>query len=312
MGINLGKDYELYKNNPECLKLIPSQELIKKILSRKQELDSVMYNQYYKSTNEYIMNRIKIDSYGLLDKDDNYDANAYFNHSTFVSPNVQLNNGNYSLKPLMCICMNMMEYLDVSTIHELNHIFELNLTEIYDSGCEFSCGWDILEGKFSNAKDDVVSLEKRKEKREYELFSEIINELIAQEITTIMHNRNNYIFNTKENAKIKGGTSYEHTFFLVRDFYEMYKKEILETRKTRNMQPLFDKVGKENFDLLNNLFHEYYESLGGVVFYTLADDLNKKKDTELTRKFYEIIDKRDNILKNMNEYSNEYEKKNHI
>ena len=59
-----------------------------------------------------------------------------------------------------------------------------------------------------------------------ERLNEIINELIAQEISQIMSESGQYIFNTKEDKKITGGTSYEKTKFLVKNFYR-YLIEIL-------------------------------------------------------------------------------------
>lgn len=303
MGIDLGDNYEAYINNTECQKIIPPQNIVRRIESRKKELNDIMLSQYYKSTKEYQSHRARIDQHKLLNKDDSFNANSYFNKSTFVSPNIIIKDGEYSLLPLMCINMNIQEYLDVTTIHELNHVFELNLVGVNGPHCDFSCGWDILEGDIETYADDIENLDKREEKRKYELFNEIINEIIAQDITTILHNSGNYIFNTKDNAKIKGGTSYEHTFFLVRDFYQNYKKEILETRKTRDMQPLFDVIGKENFDALNNLFHVFYENFNGMKIYSVVQDLNNKKENEDTLKFKQLILDRDNILTSMNEYA---------
>lgn len=309
-GIDLGDDYNLYVANPECQKLIPTQELINKIANRKKELNELLLNEYYKSTSEYKTNRERIEEKGLLIKDDGYDANAYFNDSTFVNPNLTLVNGEYALSPIVCINNNIEEYLDVSVIHELNHVFELDFIKEEKGICEFVCGWDALEDSLNSTPEEIQSLQKRTKKREYELFNEIINELIAQEITTNMHNNGVYIFNNESNAKIKGGTSYENTLFLVRDFYKIYKNEILLSRRTGNMQVLFDKVGKENFDALNELFHEFYENLGGMKYYSLVNDVNSKKETDLTRKFFELISKRDAILTAMNEYSNEYQNEN--
>ena len=144
--------------------------------------------------------------------------------------------------------------------------------------------------------------------REYELFNEIINELISQEITQILFESNGYIFNTKEDAKIKGGTSYENTMFLIKEFYNTYKKEIIESRRTGDMTELFNAVGKENFEALNKLFHEFYESFPGMSFYSVIQSINKKEETEQTKKFYELVEKRNKVLKSMEEHN---QNKNH-
>ncbi|MBR6689949.1 MAG: hypothetical protein IKL65_01290 [Bacilli bacterium] len=303
MGIDLGDDYQSYINNEECKKLIPSEELIEKILKTKEMLVEKMMIEYFENTKEYKENRKRIESYQLINKNDEYNADAYIKNKNFISPNI-IREEKTKLFPLMCINIHLEEYLDKTVIHELNHAFELELVEINENGCVFNCGWDRLGGKVADEPRKVKTVSEKEKVRKYELFSEIINELICQEITNIMHDKGIFIFNTKDNFKIKGGTAYEHTLFLVSEFYNTYKKEIIESRKSGNIEILFDRVGKENFEALNNLFHIFDENLGGLEYYDLIESLNKDEDTELTRIFYDLIIKRDNILENMKNYNN--------
>lgn len=304
MGIDLGNDYQSYMNNEECKKLIPSEQIIEKILKAKETLDSKMMIEYFENTKEYKENRQRIEEYKLINKNDEYNSNAYIKNKNFVSPNI-VRDVKTRLFPLMCINVHLEEYLDKTVIHELNHVFELELVEITDAGCVFNCGWDRLGGKVADEPRKVKTVSEKEKVRKYELFSEIINELICEEITNIMHDKGIFIFNTKDNFKIKGGTAYEHTLFLVSEFYNTYKKEIIESRKSGNIEILFDRVGKENFEALNNLFHIFDENLGGLEYYDLIESLNKDEDTELTRAFYELCVKRDEILERMRNYSND-------
>lgn len=304
-GIDLGNDYSLYESNLNCKSIIPKQELIDKILSRKKELNEMFLSKYYKSTIEYKTNKEKIEEKNFLIKDNEYGPNAYFNNMTFVSENLILEDGKYVLYPIVYININYpKEYLDVSIIHELNHVFELNLKSSNSDFFEFVCGWDKSIVEKNSIVEENESLEIDLNKREYELFNEIVNELIAQEITKNMHSRGIYIFNDEDSSKIEGGTSYEYMLFLVKEFYDTYKKEIFQSRKSGDMQVLFGKVGKENFEALNKLFNEFYSLFGGVAYYSLIDDLNLKKETILTKKYFELNTKKDEILVNMNEFSN--------
>lgn len=170
--------------------------------------------------------------------------------------------------------------------------------------CTLQCGWDILSGTISNQSQETVSLDERTEKRNYELFNEIINELIAQEISTIISDAGIYIFNTKEDKKITGGTSYENTRFLVKNFYETYKKEILESRKYGNLEIIYNAVGKENFEELNQLFYEYNEHFNiGLGMLKVYEDLENNVETELTKKFKDLVARRNNILAKMEEHN---------
>lgn len=305
LNVDLGDDYETYLNNPDIQKLlIPLKELAEKMKTKRKELYTKMMNEYYQSLEEYQRNIKRIEEAGLLDKEHSYNANAYENHSTFVSTNIKKTETGYKLYPMLCFSIgHLSEYLDVALIHELNHIYELNLQTVDEFKYSVMCGWEPLEGTLGNSAEETVSLEKNTKKRNYELFNEIINELIAQEITEILFSTDGYIFNTKEDAKIKSGTSYENTMFIVKEFYNTYKKEIIESRKTGDMSKLFDIVGKENFEKMNELFHIFYKEFPEITFYQALNSMSKKEETEKTKKLQEIINTRNEILIAMNEHS---------
>ena len=117
------------------------------------------------------------------------------------------------------------------------------------------------------------------------------------------------MFDRKDDARIRNTTSYEHTFFIVKHFYERYKEKILESRRNGNIDVIWEEVGKENFYKLNELFEIFDEHFSGMRVYALYDDLNNERDTELTRIYNEIIVKRNEILVKMNNYKKESEDK---
>ena len=303
-GLDLGDDYESYLNNPEAQKLTPSKELVERIKNTQQKIYKQMLNAYYTNIPEYKKNRARIEALGLLDKEDLYDENTYEQCATFISTNLRLIDGQYIENPILLLYTGVMEeYLDHNLVHELNHVLELSLPNIQDNRYKGTCGWDIVEGSIGNQQQEVTSTNKEREKRKYELFNEIINELITQEIADIMSQTGCFIFNTKENKKIKGSTSYEQTFYLVKTFYEKYKKEIIESRKNGDMTVLFDVIGKENFEALNELFNEHHKHFSGFQIYQLYEDLQKGIETEKTQKYKELVTRREQILLKMEEYS---------
>lgn len=304
-GIDLGDNYENYIEREDIQKLLPSlQDLAEKMISKRNELYTKMMNAYYTSLDEYKLNIERIEQEGLLDKEHGYNAGAYERSDTFISTNIKRSESGIIMYPMLCLSMGgLSEYLDHHIIHELNHVYELTLQNIEGNKYYGICGWDETEDEYENETPDLVSLDERKIKREYELFNEIVNELISQEITEILFSTDGYIFNTKENAKIKNGSSYENSLFLVKHFYNTYKKEIIESRRTGDMTKLFNIVGKENFESLNQLFHEFYESFPGMAFYSVMRSVNKKEETEQTKKFYDIVRKRDEIITAMETYN---------
>ena len=93
-------------------------------------------------------------------------------------------------------------------------------------------GWDKVEENIAK-KDDKGD----GKLREYELFNEVINEFIAQEITELLFSVNGHIFNTNDDARIRGGTNYEYMKFLVSEFYDTYKpKTTFEHNEKRDFE----------------------------------------------------------------------------
>ena len=301
MGLDLGDEYQNYQDNPKCQKIIPSPDLIKAIRDTKEDLEMRMYNEYFTSISEYQKNREKIDSLKLYLKDDGYNAGTFMYSGTYVTPNVKVENDIFISFPLVNINFdNIDDFMDKRIIHELNHVYELNLINVDKTGADYTCGWENFHESI-NPEDELWPLYEDNTKREYELFNEIINELIAQEITDKLHEKGIYIFCNSNNAKIKGGTGYESTRFLVQKFYEAFKPEILASRHG-NMNYIFNACGEENFNDLNELFHVFKDKWPGLKTVKLYEDLKNKTDNENTKLFYEIINKRDDILTRMIEY----------
>ena len=302
-GIDLGNNYEDYLINESCKKLIPNEELVQRIKQRRGEAYTRFLNNYINSLDGYVKTREKIDRLGLLDKNDGINAKAYLNSRAFVSPNLVKKDGNYQLHSILCLNLgSLLEYLDSALLHELNHVYELSLLSASESEIKVISGWDVISERFSD-KEDVVDIESDGKKRSCELLSEIINEIICQEIHELMLSNEKTIFNEPNTTKIHGGTSYENMLFLVKDFYRTYSKEIKESRKEGRVEYLFDVVGEENFNALSELLQEFYEQFPTGRYFKVMDDLANKKDSKEINDLKLIIAKRDKILEKMQEYS---------
>lgn len=304
-GIDLGDDYDKYQSDSNCRAIWPTQELVERIVSLKSKFKKMEKASYYSGIPNYLQNRKRIDELGLINKDDGLDIDAYENKGTHVCPNLRQVGTDYILHPILFINLYIMpEYMDVSLIHELNHVIELHLQGVDSNGYTCLCGYDIVYSELVNDSGENNNSDEEEEKRSYELFNEIINELIAQEITTSMHENGLYIFNTESSAKIRGGTNYEKFKFLVHDFFMTYKKEIIASRRNGNISIIFDKIGKENFESLNQLFHIFNANFGNALdYYRLLSSLKESKETAQTKLYHELNRKKDEILNSMREYS---------
>ncbi len=305
MGIDLGNNYEDYINNEECKKIWPDSKLIDNFIEKSNYYNNEANIEFYTNLDSYKKTIEKIDSLNLLGSDKHLEPSSYKQQLTCVSPDIRLNNGNYELFNLVLIYSNADKHSDVKLIHELNHIYELSLVGVKDNEYSCICGWDQVAGELGSIKNEYEDTNSKFEnKREYELFNEIINEMIAQRISSMMHNNGVFIFNDKNDYKDKGATSYERTLFLANEFFNSFTNEIIESRRNNNIDIILNKVGKDNFDNLNNLFHEFNDHFAGFDFFNLVNDIKNNADTERVRIYKALCNKRDNILSRMHEYSN--------
>jgi len=171
-------------------------------------------------------------------------------------------------------------------IHEINHAMELSLISYEDDSPVYKCGFETL------TDDDD-------EMRPYEQTSEVVNQLIAMEIATKMHESGVYLFNTPENAKIKGGTSYEQQRIFIEKFWITFKKTIMKSRVLNNLNELFEIVGKENFDRINSIVTKYRK----LPYYQMMDDIINKRTTSLTIRRQELFNEANKICDEMLLYS---------
>lgn len=308
LGLDLGDNYKDYINNKETSKYLFNKETIKTISKIRKKLYLQMCFEYYTSLEEYKYYRDKINKLDLIDKDDGFDLLAYENEQTMIVPNIKKINNNYELFSLVLVYLSTDDgFLDSYIIHELNHVLEASLESYDGKNYQMINGWET----YCDHIDDEFNInnihEENDSKREYELFNEIINELISQEITKILIINNIYIFNKKELVYYKG-TNYEHTRFLVEAFFETYKKEIIESRINHDINIIYNTVGKYNFEALNNLFHLFTTYFPNDTIYDLYEDEEKGIVSKNTLLYDDLCLKRDEVLSYMKEYNKQKRK----
>lgn len=231
-GLDLGDDYKIYVKSADAREIWPSIENINKVLDLRATLANEFNNEYYTNTSRHKEIRAEITDKGMLDVNDDFNAALYTQHVTMVSTNVVRKDGTLKLFPMLIAHIADGDaYLDHAIVHEFNHLFELFLLGQKGSKVEYLCGWDYVESDLLEDIKAVYTLNKREYRRGYELFNEVINELIAQDISEKMMENNIYVFNDETNSKYKGYTSYEHTLLLIKDFYNEFRQDIINSRR---------------------------------------------------------------------------------
>ena len=306
IGINLGNNYNLYLENEDVKSNWPTKERLEKFRATKNKLINNFMKEYYLNTVSHKRLRQVVDSKNLLNKDDGLDQTMYNSSlgKTCVATNLKEIDGKLEAAPLVMISFGGFDgALDHDIIHELNHLYELSLESVINNKVVYLCGWDICEDDIVVEVNDYIDITKEEPKRSYELFNEIINEVIAQEIEEKMHEKGINILDSSRNSKVKGNTSYEVSFFIIKDFYKEFRDEIIKSRSNGNIKEILDVVGEKNFNDLNDLFDIYFENLSGLKKMQLFDDIKNNRTTNLTIKYYEIVDKSKEIMERMREES---------
>ncbi len=305
-GVNLGDNLEDYLNNEEALKLLPPKEVIEKVISSKNRIMNEYENNVYTSKKTHKKIREEINQYNLMDKEDGFNASLYTCiDKTFISPNIVATENGYDLMSLVIIACNRSNLaIDHNIVHELNHLYELHLINANEKSNDIICGWDLIETKYKNDEvSEIVDLKDNDSKRKYELFNEIVNEKIAQEIYSKMLEKGIYIFNDETTAKVTNTTSYENTSFLVNDFFNEFKEDIIQSRSNGNIEVIWNKVGKENFDALNELFQIFNNNFQGFKFHNTLRDMRNNIETEDTILLADLSSKKDAIMEKMRKYA---------
>ncbi len=307
IGINLGNDYNLYLENEKVKSKWPTKERLERFRKTKNKLLNNFTREYYLNTVFHKSLRQVVDSKNLLNKDDGLDQTMYNSSlgKTCVATNLKEIDGKLEAAPLVMISFGGFDgALDHDIIHELNHLYELSLESVINNKAVYLAGWDICEDEIVGEVKDYIDITKEEPKRSYELFNEIINEVIAQEIEEKMHEKGIYILDSNKNSRVKGNTSYEASFFIIKDFYKEFKEDIIKSRSNGNIKVIYNAVGKENFEELNSLFKIYFENFGGMKIYKLQGKLEAKTDDEMTRIYYKLLDRKNEILEKMRAVKN--------
>jgi hypothetical protein len=268
-GIDLGDMYDDYINSVDIHLYIPNSKEVDAIIKSREKYLKQFIEEYYFQTNmKNVLDKVNESS---NENSKSLDIESLENNIICVVPNVKDN----VLKPQLFFTTTFMKnYLDVMMMHELCHIIELDIESLNNNKIIYKSGFD-------------THIDDSDETRKFELINEVITQMIADEATKKLHDNGVYIFEDKDIAKVSGGTSYESGNVILINFYEKYKKTILKSRIEGNIGILYDEVGKENFEHLNELLQDYFE----IPTYSLMFDLMEKKESDHTKKFHQIIER---------------------
>lgn len=298
------KTYEEYIDKQEVKDIMPDSKICDEVVEMKDKFkikeEELIIRKDPKS--KEILDLIESKNY--LEQNDML-TDVMLNSYTCLIPNYVKNGDNIELSPLVFISSNMeTSSFDCRLVHECNHLYESTLTNVEGSRINTVVGWDRISNDIAEVSEVEFS---NNDKRQYEMFNEIINELIAQDITAIMHENGTYLCGDEQTAGKTSQSGYQMLAPLVLAFYQAFKPEIIASRKTGDLTPIFEKIGEENFEKINNLINSFNERFAGMKIYAVYSAMRNKKETQDLKDYYEYMSKRDEIYSQIKEYTNTHE-----
>ena len=282
----------------------PTEEEIEKLKESRRFFENQKNINVFDNISKNKIIRDRINQLQLLDKNDSFDAALMFSrYATAICPNIRKKENGYELCTLLTVNANAPGLMDHNVIHELNHILELSLVDVNNQEYIFYSGWEKFKAPFSDVKTkEINTLEDDESVRKYELFNEILNELITQDIYHLMVQDGIDVIDTKEEREQKSLSNYDRMLFLARDFFYEFKDKILESRRNGQIEIIWNEVGKENFDALNDLFQVFYNHFSTHNIRKVLKNISQGIETEDTIFYNELKTRRDEILRKMKTY----------
>lgn len=175
---------------------------------------------------------------------------------------------------------------DYTLLHEYCHVIETHESE----DRSFESGFDSLGlGEINPYREN---------KRKYERLNETITDIFSVQATRILHGKGLYMVEPKElsSDNIMDANTSSLVKKLVFPFVKRYKQEIIRARITGDMEGLFDVIGKDNFEALNDCVN--------IVDYLALKGLGKelsseKQNSRLVSRYKEQIERAEHIYANM-------------
>lgn len=281
-GINHGYDYEAYENDAECQKLIPSQETIDKITSRRNYLTALARHEYYQQSFPCQDLYQELESSGIKTNQDI--AAIMETKTTCTIPAIKTETG--ESYPIVLIDLYpIIGGADHIITHELNHVLGFHILE-YDGKIKAKVGLDILD-EHIDAEND----------RKREILDEVLNERISVDISKDMEENGIYILTDKE-AYDAPTIAYSFYFPLIESIYQKYKSDLIESRQAESFEICDNCFGMTNIDALASVFEGAFnyvnEKYPGLECY---QDL--KNQARILNNFVKASDA---IMHNMNTY----------
>lgn len=294
-SINYKENYKAYIDGG-YEKLIPTQELVQEITNLKEKA----YHEYKK---EFICNS----------KDFKENARNFSNTESIKSIYKRVKDNQICILggknsngfiPILffTIWNNGGGILDHLLLHEIGHAIETEGIEEKD---------DLRTG-FEFGIEDVPKNPYNTDKRKYERLNETLRDMLSIEAAEILHKQGIYILEKKELIKnTRDVNTYSICKELLTNFLNKYRKEVIGVLLYGDIETLYNTVGEENFEELNDIVNrvDYMIEKFGLM-QRLANN-PQNEDTVLVE-YYKQLERLNKVYDNMERHKLKKENTNNL
>jgi len=270
---------------------VPNSELVDIITQKREEKNEEVQREFI-----YESDTFKSATSNFMDC---YESKEYI-YRMIKNKRVCVHAGMFNGKfiPLMFLTIRNGECgtLDYISLHELIHALESESIE----NDNYRCGFEPMI--FFGERSPHIYIHP---KRKYERLNETITDLFALEVVEILHSLGIYFMDEKTRTKKSPGNSNTSIILkkLLSPFMERYRDLIIDARITGNMDNLYNHIGKNNFEELNDII-DYIDML---IEMGLPLKLNEKcMDDKLVVEYINELKKLSNVYTDMDEYYKSY------
>ena len=282
--------YEDFIRNPELTKYMDqAREFYNKLEARKKELTCELNMLETEALADYQRNKKYYKWSKLANKDIAFGPWGYKSGCACFDPNFIKTARGLKYVPFIVVSMNFDD-LDMTIMHEFNHLLECSFHDLTEEGATIVTGWDEVHLKFKD-KMNTEAIEYQGITRPREFLSEYINEKIDNEITLKMHDKGDFLFTHESQS----GSSYLVLDRLFNDFFQTYKPAIIESRREKSFNVIIDRIGQENFDELNNIANDFFKEFGMDIA-IWADYAQQQTSPEVTDKINKLIERKQKVM----------------
>ena len=263
--------YNYLMNQPEYKNLIPSNEDISKISNLKQE-------GYNKASHKF------------LEELPNYTHCILVDNRVCTGP--VINEKGEIFQVLYFTVRNYDQgFIDSIFLHEICHVIESRENK---EKCQHSSGF---EENLDLNKQCVMS-KYLNNKRKYERFNECVTDIFANEATEYLHSKGIYLIEPKEICFHQEKNTNTHIFIrdLIKPFIEKYREAVLKARILGDYTDLFNQIGQENFEELNDVISK----IDSMWFKGVLEP--DKVSVETNREYTKELERLQQVYRNMENY----------